>query len=105
MAAFKKPLYQREAQNDVDGIVEFIAQDNFAAANRFYTAVEETAALLVRTPTMGGKRDFPNRELQNVRFLRVQGFAQYLMFYRETEQTIEVIRIVHGARDLPVLFQ
>ena len=48
MAAFKKSLYQWEAQNDVDGIVEFIAQDNFAAANRFYDELSPVSGIEVR---------------------------------------------------------
>lgn len=104
MTAKKEPFYQRRAQEDVDTIVEFIAQDNLEAAGRFYNAVENTAAMLVELPNMGSPRSYPETELQNVRIFRVKDFEKYLIFYREIEETIEIVRIVHGARDLPKLF-
>ena len=36
---------------------------------------------------------------------KVQTVANYAIFYRPLEDGIEVIRIIHGARDLPKLFE
>jgi len=30
----------------------------------------------------------------------VRGFESHLIFYRDTEEALEVIRILHGAREL-----
>lgn len=32
--------------------------------------------------------------------LRVRGFARYLVFYREAPGAIELVRVLHGARDI-----
>ena len=32
--------------------------------------------------------------------LRVRGFAKYLLFYRETPEGIELVRVLHAARDI-----
>ena len=44
--------------------------------------------------------------LQGLRYFVLTKFPNYLLFYRllAAEQSIEIVRIVHGARDLPTLF-
>jgi plasmid stabilization system protein ParE len=38
--------------------------------------------------------------------MRLHNFKNYLMFYRPPrDEKIEIIRVVHGARDLPTLFE
>lgn len=34
-----------------------------------------------------------------MRLSPLPGFHNYLIFYRETEETVEILRVVHGARD------
>jgi plasmid stabilization system protein ParE len=43
---------------------------------------------------------------KGLRFYPLKKFENYLMFYRtvEEEEVVEIVRIVHGARDLPRLF-
>ena len=36
--------------------------------------------------------------------LPVRKFDNYLIFYRSTPEGLEIVRVVHGARDLPSLF-
>lgn len=36
---------------------------------------------------------------------RVPGFERHLIFYRESAAAIEIIRVLHGTRDLPGLFE
>ena len=35
-----------------------------------------------------------------LRMLRVRGFGKYLLFYRETPEGIELVRVLHAARDI-----
>jgi toxin ParE1/3/4 len=35
---------------------------------------------------------------------RIAGFDQYLIFYRPTESGVEIIRVIHGKRDVEDLF-
>jgi toxin ParE1/3/4 len=35
-----------------------------------------------------------------VRVWQIPGFENYLMFYRHIHQEIQIVRLLHGARDL-----
>jgi len=47
---------------------------------------------------------FGDARLHNVRMWPVPKFRRYLVFYRELADVVEIVRVVHGARDLPSLF-
>lgn len=89
----------------MDSIVVYIAKDNMEAAERFFDAVEETCALLAEMPQIGSFRIFDKEDLKEIRIIPVKQFEKYLVFYRESIKGIEIIRIVHGTRDLPGLFR
>jgi toxin ParE1/3/4 len=36
---------------------------------------------------------------------RVRGFERYLIFYRPTDDGIDVVRVLHGSRDIESLFE
>lgn len=38
--------------------------------------------------------------MQNSRWIRVTGFANHLIIYRFDDENIEVVRVLHGSRDL-----
>jgi toxin ParE1/3/4 len=40
-----------------------------------------------------------------MRRLTVKGFENWLLFYRDTEDRIDVIRVLHGARDIAAIFE
>jgi len=58
-------------------------------------------AQLAVMPGMGEAFATSHPRLQGVRRFRVAGFPNHLIFYREIEGGIEVVRVLHGARDLP----
>jgi hypothetical protein len=35
----------------------------------------------------------------------VKGFKRYLSFYRYTDEYVEVVRVIHAARDIPSTFR
>jgi plasmid stabilization system protein ParE len=39
--------------------------------------------------------------VHGVRVIKIKGFEHYLLFYLEHEASIDVIRLLHGARDIP----
>jgi toxin ParE1/3/4 len=85
-------------------IVESIAADNPSAAARFVAAVRVTEELLLAMPGIGTLRDYDNAALAGMRFHLVKGFRKYLIFYIPRDYGIEVVRVLHGARDLEALF-
>ena len=91
-----------------DDIIEgalYIAGDDPAAAERFLTAVERTFDTLARSPHIGAARTFANPLLQGVRMFPVTGFRNHLVFYRPVDTAVEIIRVLHAARDIEGLFQ
>ncbi len=56
--------------------------------------------LLLEHPELGPLRAFDRRDLSGLRSLPVHGFEKHLVFYRPTKEGIEVVRVLHGARDL-----
>jgi toxin ParE1/3/4 len=97
---------KRQAEEDANEIWFYIAQDNPQVAEAFLSAIEEASSILSTTPEIGAPRYFYHHELHGLRFYPLKKFEKYLMFYRtlEEEEVVEIVRIVHGARDLPRLF-
>src|SRR5713226_8246174 len=52
---------------------------------------------------MGSLYESDEPELAGVRFFPVTRFRNYLVFYRPTTTGIEVLRVLHGARDIESL--
>lgn len=87
-------------ENDLFEIASYIATDKPDAAIRFLDAAESTFKILASMPEMGRPRRFSNPKLSGIRSFRVDGFENFLIFYRPLSDGIEVIRVLHGARDL-----
>jgi toxin ParE1/3/4 len=83
--------------------IYYVLNGSPGAAERFLDAVESAFQLLARHPRAGRvwKSDHPR--LSNLRFWPVKGFESLLVFYREIPEGIEVIRVLHGARELQAL--
>ena len=67
---------------------------------RFIDGVKSTMRLLADNPGLGAPRRFARKKLLGLRAFPVRGFEKHLVFYRPTEHGIEVLRVLHGARDL-----
>ena len=88
-----------ESEQDVYEIAMFIARDNPDAAIRLIDRFDETLKMLAQNPLAGRARE----DLAP----RVRSFpiGNYLLFYRPAQHGIELIRVLHGARDLRRLFK
>jgi len=97
-------LIQREsARRDILAIVDHISDDNPPAAAAVYGAYEYSLELLKRTPDMGRLYRSPDPRLANIRAWPIHRYHNYLIFYRHTDGTVEVLHIWHGARDISAL--
>ncbi len=94
-----------EVDEDLFEIATYIAMDNPGAAMAFLDAVEETFDDLGRTPGLGRHRRFSSPRLAGIRSWRVKGFPNYIIFYRESPRALEIIRILHGARDIEMILK
>jgi toxin ParE1/3/4 len=88
----------RDARADVAGIWRHIAIDNFDAAERWLATLDAKIKLLAEFPGMGPMRDEFSPGLQSY------PVGKYLIFYRKMKGGIEIIRVLHGARNLPEIF-
>jgi toxin ParE1/3/4 len=96
----KKILARAKAAEDIYEQALYIARDNLKAAERYALTVEKTIASLAENPKRGALYKSRAVRLKGLRKLPVPGFKD-LIFYLESADTIEVVRILHGARDLP----
>ena len=86
------------ANADIVEIWAYIADDNSAAADRLITRFDEIFRHLLAQPLIGKATD----ELgANIRFFPT---GSYLIFYRPVGANIEIVRVLHGARDISAEF-
>jgi len=93
-------LKRRPAKLDLIEQAYFIAQDDLEAAFHFLEAAEATFAQLARFPGIGKSRKPKSRIFTGVREFPIKGFEKHLVFYRPLKNGIEVLRVLHSARDL-----
>jgi antitoxin ParD1/3/4 len=94
-------LFTPQAVADLFDIWSFIVQDNPTAADRVENAVFQACDLLTDSPLAGRTR----KELTPlpVRFWVVQPYTNYLIVYDPETSPLQIIRILHSARDVPAL--
>jgi antitoxin ParD1/3/4 len=87
-----------EAEDDLFQIWCYIARDSVAAANRVESAIHDACFFLAREPQSGS----PRRHVTTrpVHFWTVQRYPNYVFVYRPETQPLEIVRILHGMRDL-----
>ncbi len=91
-------LRRPKAAADAESFADWIAKDSLAAALRFLENVEATLERLADFPGSGSPYQIDVPTLHNLRFARVVGFPNHVVFYLEHSTAIEVVRILHGAR-------
>jgi toxin ParE1/3/4 len=52
---------------------------------------------------MGSVRTFQAPRLTGLRVFPVRGFPKHLIFYRQVADGIELVRVLHGARDVAAI--
>jgi toxin ParE1/3/4 len=87
-----------EAAADLSDIWEFVGQSNEGAADRLLDEIDRKLRLLSDSPYMG-------RERTDIRpGLRSFPVGSYVIFYNTIDDGIEIVRVLHGARDIENLF-
>jgi len=90
------------ARRDLNGIWKYISRDSVRYADLVEEAVYAACRLAASTPAIGHRR----REVTkaNVLFLAVSGYEVYSIAYLADSDPLTVVRVLHGARNLPRLF-
>ena len=100
------PVTQRpRARLDLlEQFVYFGETSDVELAERYFAAVEETCARLVAQPQSGTPYDSGIERLGGLRRIPVQGFENNLRFYLPRAGGIDVVRVLHAARDIQSIF-
>jgi toxin ParE1/3/4 len=87
-----------KAQDDIDDIWNYIADDNINAADNWLDKLDEQFALLTLQPLMGRARD------ELAAGIRRFPLGRYVIFYLPLPNGIDVVRVLHSARDVSAQF-
>ena len=85
------------ALQDLKEIRDFIAKDKSGIASQYMTMLKQKCELLASSPGLGVQRE---------EYCKLYKFPvdSYLIFYRPSQAGIDVIRILHGNRDIDSVF-
>ena len=77
-----------------------LAMGSRDAAERLLEFAEYAFTQLAITPNMGRVVQLPLSDMGTIRQWRIKNFKDYLIFYRVLEDRVEILRVLHGMRDL-----
>ncbi len=94
-----RPFFSPASRRDLFEILDFIARDSPGAALRHVERLEAACWDLARNPMLGTLREdlLPR--------LRLWTVDNHIICFRPSEDGVEIIRVVHGARDFDALFK
>ncbi|RUL86978.1 type II toxin-antitoxin system RelE/ParE family toxin [Tautonia sociabilis] len=82
------------AERDLIEIWAYIAEDNLEAADRLLDKLNDTLQTLAEHPEMGRERPVLGPGLRSF------PIESFVVFYREAAGGIEIVRVLHGRRDV-----
>jgi plasmid stabilization system protein ParE len=85
-----------EARQDVREIWAYIARDNIEAAARVRQEIRDACRRLAQYPYIGHPRD----DLTSRKDVLFWPVYSYLILYRPDARPLEVLRVLHGKRDV-----
>ena len=91
------------ADRDVDELGAYISRDSTDSALRFFESVAATYDLILEAPGSWPIYELAPSRLVDLRKRAALNFPNYLIFYRIDADMVEIVRVVHGARDIPSL--
>jgi len=87
----------RAARRDLVDIWAYIARDSSVNADRFLGLIFKRVAMLGASPYAGRNRDEVKQGLRSF------PVGEYLILYVIDKSKVEIVRVVHGRRNLSVL--
>lgn len=100
-----KIIRSRQARTDVLNHAYYIAgTTNLNASDRFLKATEDAYKQLAEMPGMGAPRDYGNPVFAGMRMWPLPRYRKYLIFYRASEEELEILRVLYGAQNIQEIF-
>lgn len=90
----RRPL----AAADILEIWDHIAEDSLDQADRWVDKLDEKFGILATQPLMGRAREELAADLRSF------PFGRYVIFYTPVQDGIDVVRVLHSARDVDAAF-
>lgn len=102
-----KPRYviRPQADRDLDEQALYLSREaSLQTGHRFLVAAHETFTRLASQPNMGW-RFRGQKRLINLRVFPVSGFDRMLILYLPLESGVEILRVIHGSRDIQMILR
>ena len=95
-----------QVERDLLDYFIYISRDSESAADLFLIEAEAAVARIAEMPGSGPVWESDDPRLQNIRHTSVsRRFRNYLIFYRVGRDAVDILTVIHGARDLPNLLR
>jgi toxin ParE1/3/4 len=89
----------------IEQFVWYAESASLEVADRFLTSAQNTLERLAAAPESGAPVEVTREELVGLRRWPVKGFEKILLFYIPLSDGIDLVRVLHGSRDLRGLFE
>ena len=97
----KPVVLSKRARRDIDEAWRhYLTEAHPKVAEGLIDELQSAFALLGRQPGIGSSRYAHELNIPSLRSWPIKRYP-YLLFYFEHEETIDLIRVLHGARDIP----
>jgi toxin ParE1/3/4 len=89
---------------DIDEMALYLAESSLTVARRFHESTKLSIQRLAANPDLGSVHGMHDSPLEDMRSWPIRGFPNHLICYRQIAGGVEILRILHGARDLDAAF-
>jgi toxin ParE1/3/4 len=97
-------LIRPKADQDIEHQAFYLATNAHPeVGHRFLVAAHETFSLLATHPGIGWHPRLTIPELKELRVFSISSFNKMLVLYRPVHQGVEILRVIHGSRNLLAL--
>lgn len=87
-----------QAEGDLIEMWQYISSDGVEAANSLLDSFTEKFELIAEYPKVGRARPELGRNLRSF------PAGRYVIFYRPKSDAVEIVRVLHSARDIDAIF-
>ena len=88
-----------QAEADILEIWDYIAEDSIVEADRWVDRLDEKLSLWATQPMTGQARDGLAPRIRSL------SFGRYVVFFEPLADGIDVVRVLHGSRDIDITFE
>ena len=91
--------YAPEAKDDLEQIFAYLDEHSTSAAAKLAERINQRVGIAAAHPSIGRDRSFLSEGMRSV------VVEKYVIFFRFTDTVLEIIRVLHGSRDIDSIFE